>query len=224
MANMPPWSYSSLTAFETCPRQYHLVKVAKKVKEPPTVHTDWGIEVHKAFEDGLNENKPLPEKMAEWQPILTKFQLSPGTKHAELQLALDRDFKPVGWWDKSAWVRAVCDVVIENGATAFSGDYKTGKRKPGSKQLMLSAALLLHTKEYLQKVRTAFIWLPIKQLDKEEFSRDTLNTIWADFIPRTVKMEKAFQADKWMPKPSGLCNGWCPVGKENCEFWKPKRT
>lgn len=224
MANMPPWSYSSLSAFETCPRQYHLVKVIKTVKEPPAAYQDWGIEVHKAFEDGLVENKPLPEKMQEWQPILTKFQLAPGKKEAELKLALDRNFKPVDWRDKSAWSRGIGDVVLENGTTAFSGDYKTGKRKPGSSQLRLFAALLMHSREYLQKVKTAFIWLPIKQLDKEEFSRDDLGSIWADFVPRTVKMEKAFQADKWMPKPSGLCNGWCPVGKENCEFWKPKRS
>jgi len=224
MANMPPWSYSSLSAFETCPRQYHLVKVVKKVKEPPAAYQQWGIEVHKAFEDGLVENKPLPDKMAEWQPILTKFQLAPGKKEAELKMALDRNFKPVDWWDKSAWARGIGDVVLENGDKAFSGDYKTGKRKPGSSQLKLFAALLMQAREYLQEVKTSFIWLPIKKLDTERFTRDDLGDIWKDFIPRTVQMEKAFAADKWMPKPSGLCNGWCPVGRDNCEYWKPKRS
>ena len=33
---------------------------------------------------------------------------------------------------------------------------------------------------------------------------------------------QAFKTDTWQPRPSGLCNGWCPV--KTCEFWQPKRN
>ena len=222
--SMPPWSYSSLTAFETCPRQYHIMRVLKLVKEAPSEHIQWGKEVHTAFELGIKNNKPLPEKMSEWQPILMKFQKVEGTKEAELQLAVDKSFRPVGWWDKTAWARGIGDLVVERNTSALSVDWKTGKRKIGSEQLRMFAALLMNVRGHLQRVRTSFVWLPVKKLDTDDFARDDLKGIWADFIPRTVQMEKSFDTDKWPARPSGLCNGWCSVGKDNCEFWQPKRS
>ena len=41
-----PWSYSSLTSYETCPRRYDLVRNKRVVKEPPTEATIWGNKVH----------------------------------------------------------------------------------------------------------------------------------------------------------------------------------
>lgn len=220
---MPPWSYSSLTAFETCPRKFYHTKVAKTVKEPPTEHTAHGIEVHKAFEDSVNLGAPMPEKYAQWQPIALKLQQTPGEKLAELEIALDRQFRPVEWKDPDAWCRGIVDVVVEKDDAALAGDWKTGRRKPDSTQLMLFAALLMHAREHLKKVTTAFFWLKENKVDKSAYTRENLPTIWQEFMPRVKRLERAYEDDSWAPKPSGLCNGWCPVGRDKCEFWKPKK-
>ena len=218
MSNTPAWSYSSLTAFETCSRRYYLTRVAKVVKEPQTEATLHGNEVHKAFEDSVVKQQPMPDKYKEWQPIALKLQTAKGKREAELKLAINKSFQPVSWFDKSAWCRGIVDVVVENGVKAWAGDYKTGKRKPESTQLMLFAALLMHHKPYLEKVTTSFVWLKDKKIDTERFERGSIGNIWQEFMPRVQRMEIAYEKDKWVPNPSGLCKNWCPVGKKNCDF------
>lgn len=216
MNTMPAWSYSSLTAFETCPRRYYLTRVAKKVAEPQTEATTHGNEVHTAFEKTVLKREPLPKKYDEWQPIATKLLEVKGKREAELKLSINKSFQPVGWFDKSAWCRGIVDLNIENGTKAVALDYKTGKRKPESTQLMLFAALLFHNKQYLESITTAFVWLKDRKIDKAKFERDGVGMIWQEFMPRVQRMETAYQKDKWVPQPSGLCRAWCPCTE--CEF------
>lgn len=220
---MPAWSYSSLTKFETCPRQYYLTRVAKKVVETQGEAAKEGDAVHKAFEDSVKTQQPLPEKYSQWQPILMKINSAKGKREPELRIALNKSFQPVKWFDKTAWCRGIVDISIENGNKAIALDYKTGKRKPESTQLMLFAALLMHQKPYLERVTTGFVWLKDKKIDRDRFTRDQLGIIWQEFVPRVQRLEQAYDKDKWVPRPSGLCNGWCPVGRANCEFWREKR-
>ena len=216
MQNMPAWSYSSLTQFETCPRRYYLTKVAKKVAEPQTEATIHGNDAHKAFEVSVIKQEPLPPKYNEWQPIATKLLATKGKREPELKLAIDKSFRPVKWFDKTAWCRGIVDLSIENGTKAVALDYKTGKRKPESTQLQLFAALLFHHKPYLETVTTGFVWLKDKKIDKEKFQRDQLGIIWQEFVPRVQRMEIAFQKDKWIAQPAVLCRAWCPG--TTCEF------
>jgi hypothetical protein len=216
VSNMPAWSFSSLTAFETCARRYYLTKVAKTVREPPTEATTHGNEVHTAFENAVVRREPLPNKYAEWQPIAVQLQSVRGKREAELKLSIDKSFRPVKWTDKAAWCRGIVDLNIENNDKSVAIDYKTGKRKPDSTQLMLFAALLFHTKQYLQTVTTGFVWLKDRKIDKEKFEREQIGNIWQEFMPRVQRMEVAYDKDKWIPQPSGLCRAWCPCTE--CEF------
>lgn len=216
MRRMPAWSFSSLSAFETCPRRYYVTKVTREVVEPPTEATTHGNEVHAAFEQAVLKQEPLPQKYEQWQPIVTKINTAAARREAELKLAINKSFQPVGWFDKSAWCRGVVDLNIENGDKAVALDYKTGKRKPESTQLQLFAALLFHTKQYLANITTAFVWLKDGKLDRESYSRDEIGSIWQEFMPRVQRMESAYEKDKWVPQPSGLCRSHCPVLK--CEF------
>ena len=68
-----PWSYSALTAYETCPRRYWHTRVAKDVIEPETQALTWGNAVHKALELRAKENKPLPTGMEHWEPLIAKI-------------------------------------------------------------------------------------------------------------------------------------------------------
>lgn len=101
--------------------------------------------------------------------------------------------------------------------------HNTGKRKV-TDQLSLYAAYIFAHYEEVQTVTTSFVWLKENKLDNDVYKREDVGAIWQKLMPRIVRLEKAYEKDKWEPKPSGLCSGWCPVGKDKCEFWKPRRT
>lgn len=221
---MPPWSFSSLTKYETCPRQYQLVKVTKQVIEPPTEYTIWGQEVHKALEDRVRDGTPLTGKYETYEPIAGKISSITGTKFCEDEFAFRRDMTRCEFDDPEAWCRGIIDVWVLNGNKAVAYDYKTGKVKPNLDQLRLFAAFIMQAYPEVEVVSTGFLWLAHNKVTVETFTRQQLPEIWEDFMQRSLRLQASFDNDRWVPKPSGLCNGWCSAGKTLCEFWSPKRN
>jgi len=215
---IPSWTYSQLDSFETCPKKFYHLRVAKDFKDPPNEHSIWGERVHKAFEDRINHGTPLGEGMRQWEGIARKVERLPGTKYTEIKLSIDRAFQPAPWG--SSWSRGIADLLVINGEKAVVLDYKTGKRKP-SEQLALYTAYAFAHHEEVREVTSGFVWLKERKIDKQRFERKDLPDIWQSFLPRVSKLEKAYEREKWPAKPSGLCNGWCPVN--TCEFYKEKR-
>lgn len=220
----PPWSYSSLTNYENCPHQYYHLKVAKTVAQGDTEATIWGKEVHKAFEDHVKEGTPLPQFATHWGPLMeavTKRRDKGAVILTEQELAVTDDFQPTGFRDENAWARGIADLVVIQDGVATSIDYKTGKRKPGSKQLEMSAAMLFAAYKDVEVVNTGFMWLKEKRIDKDSIHRNEVSKIWGSFIPRVERLANSYEKDSWPVRPSGLCNGWCPV--KTCKFWKERR-
>lgn len=218
MEKRPAWSYSALNDFINCPRQYNL----KKTKQLAFVESDdmrVGRIRHKQLEDRLVSGTPLPKELAQMEPFIQRIAAAEGEKLAETKRTIDPEFKPVTWFSKDAWVRSIMDVGIAKPTEVWIGDYKTGKRRPGSDQLMLAAALEMHHRPEVERVRTSFIWLKENKLDSEVYVRDQLPTIWQHFMPKVARLESAFEKDRWPAQPSGLC-GWCDATKSQCEFSK----
>jgi hypothetical protein len=216
--NLPAWTFSQLEKFETCPKQFYHVRVAKDVIEPQTEATLWGSKVHTAMEDRIRDGTPLPEGMEQWEGFAKQICAMPGEKLAEEKMALDKSFQPAEW--DNAWTRGIADMLIVHGNKAATLDYKTGKRKL-THQLMLYAAYTFAYYSEVETVTTGFVWLRDKKIDRETFTRADIPTIWGTFLPKVRKLEAAYEKDKWMARPSGLCNGWCPV--KSCEFYKERR-
>lgn len=212
------WSYSALTAYETCPRRYELTRVSKKVKEPQTQATIWGNEVHKALELFAKEGKPLPKDMKKYERYVEKILSYEGKRVIEERIALNKNFHQTKWMAKDVWVRGIIDIGVVGSEKAYLLDWKTGKRRPDNDQLMLFAALAFAIYPWIDKVTTGFIWLKTGEFDKKVFTREQLPEIWNVFMPRLSRLAHSFENNKWTPKPSGLCKAWCPVGKSNCEF------
>lgn len=215
------WSHSALTKFETCPRQFYLTRITKQVKEPPTEHADWGNAVHKALELRVRDKTPLPEGMQQWEYLAAEFDRYEGVQ-TEQQIALTRNLETTGWFDKDVWCRSILDISVVGRRKAFAGDWKTGKVKPDNDQLKLFAAVLMQLNPELDQVNTAFIWLAHDKVSTNVFTRQQLPEIWEEYTQRAGRIQLAAEKDRWIPKPSGLCKGWCPVGKDFCEFWQPK--
>lgn len=215
------WSYSALGSFETCAHRHYRTKVAKNIPDPAGEDALWGQRVHKSLEERLRDNKPLPPSLANFEPYAARFAAAPGTLLVEQQIALNAKFEPTTWFGKDTWLRCVLDVAVLNGKRAVLADWKTGKRKPDNDQLELFAAVSFIQYPEVEHASTGFVWLKEKKMDREQYTRDDAARIWGNFLPRVARMERAFSSGTWDKKPSGLCNGWCPV--KDCEFWKPKR-
>ena len=56
---------------------------------------------------------------------------------------------------------------------------------------------------------------------KKVWGRAEIEALWNLFIGDLRQYAEAFKGDVWQPRPSGLCNGWCPV--KTCAHWKPRR-
>lgn len=216
MANKPmqAWSYSTLTSYETCPRRHYLTKVARTVTEPQTEAIVWGNTVHKALETRANTGAELPVVIKPYEQLVDSIRSAPGELVVERKFAIDKQFKPTEW--KTSWARGIVDIGVINGNKASLFDWKTGKVKPDSDQMKLMALLTMATYDQITVVDTAFVYLKHNHIDKENFTRDQVPDLWNEFLPRVTRMEKAYEQDKWEPKPSGLCRSWCPC--TGCEF------
>lgn len=212
-----PWSYSSLTAYETCPRRFFLTRISKQVSEPQTAATTHSNEVHKALELHVGGKKYLPEKYQSYLPIANKVRDAPGEKLLEYKFGLTSDLRPTTFFGKDVWVRGVLDVCVVHPGKAIVMDWKTGKRKVDNDQLRLFAGAALSLWPHVKTVKTGYVWLQTEQIDTETFDAGQRQEIFQDFAARVHRMEVSEKNDDWPAKPSGLCKAWCPVGKQLCE-------
>ena len=211
MENNVAWSFSALTQFETCPKQYYHYKVAKDIKDFGNEKSNYGQDVHKALELRLVKGKKLPMDMQHHEPIIQKIEATEGTKLGEQKLALNNQFQPTGWFDSDAWVRAVLDVAVVNNPTAFIGDYKTGKIKNDFTQLTLSAAIFSAYEPEITEYRLAYLWLGHKQISSKSVSRRDLLSVWNDILPRQRRLADAVQATEFPARPNYLCKKYCGI-------------
>ena len=212
-----PWSYSSLSAYETCPRRFYLTRISKQVSEPQTEATRHGNEVHQALEKYVGGKASLPEKYGNYLHIADKLKAAKGEKLLEYKFGLTKALKPTTFFGKDVWLRGVLDVCIIQDKSAVVLDYKTGKRKIDMDQLRLFAGSALSLWPWVKNVKAGYIWLQNDKMDTEVFEPEHKVEIFQDFAARVHRMETSEKNDDWPARPSGLCKNWCPVGKALCE-------
>lgn len=230
------WSHSALSDFINCPRAYFHKRVAKDVEDPPNDAGLAGDFVHKAFEAYLRDGTPLPseypEDIREWPTgikppsayadYLDALKGSSGEMHVECKYAINEKMEPCDFFAEDVWCRGILDVLHIDGDRARILDHKTGKRKQDTRQLKLNSLLLFIHHPEVNTIKTGYAWLKDNAIDVETYTREEEATLWQEFAPDLVRYRTAYRQEMFVPKTSGLCNGWCPVTK--CEFWKPKRS
>lgn len=222
------WSYSSLTAFETCPRRFYETRVAKTITEAQGAPLLLGNAAHKCLELRVARGTPIPkliqvtdadgstqsQSSQGWERIVESI-LAKADEDTEViterQICLDDRFCETDWFGKDAWVRGVVDLGLVKQAKALLLDWKTGKRKLDVDQLQLFAALAMHAWPKLERVVTGFVWLKPGTVDKASYTRADIPSIWERFLPRVKRMKQAHEENTWPERPSGLCKAWCPV-------------
>lgn len=219
------WSHSALELFENCPRQYHELKVLKRFPVQATAEMDWGLYVHKAFEDFLLLGTALPLDLQAHQPFLAAFKALPGELAGEERLALDTTLRQCDYFDKvrEVWYRGQVDARKRDRAAGTSHilDHKTGKVKSDFTQLKGFAMFEFLTQPEIHTCRVEYYWTQTRGTSGETYTREQLPELLRFFAVKLNRFADAFLTETFMPKQSGLCNGWCPV--TDCEFWRPKR-
>ena len=214
---LPPWSYSALKLFETCPRKYQAERVTKEVSYTDTAATLFGKEVHKCAEDFLNGTiSCVPPKFSFIEPYLLTLQAFPGEKFCEMELGVKKEdgrLVACGFKDPEVWFRGIADLVIVDGTRAWVVDYKTGKsaKYADPRQLALMAACLFLKFPEIEKIKTSLLFVVSKDFIKEDFSAEFGLNIFAELDGLLKHREIAYNTDTWNPRPNGLCRKWCSV-------------
>lgn len=210
------WSYSSLKDYQTCPRQYHEVKVLKRFAKKPTPQMLFGTEIHQALENYVKHGTPLPPNSQRFKKQLDPLREMPGEKFPEHQMALTIDRVPCKFGAPDYWVRGITDLLVVDGEQGYIVDYKTGSNKyPDPKQLQLMALLTFAHFPEVQHIKAGLLFVVHEHFVTSEYTRDDVEGLWKDFAPTLERLRISYEKDMWQPNPTPLC-GWCPV--KTCEF------
>lgn len=211
------WSYSSISLFQQCPRKYYRLRVAKDIKEPVQEHLLYGSDVHRAAEEYVRDDKPLPPKYAYIQPQLDILKAIEGEKYCEYQMGLTRDMQPCDFRDPNVWFRGIADLLIVNGDRARVADYKTGKssRYADTKQLELLSLLVFKHFPQVKHVKAGLIFVVAEDLVRAEYAADNQPATWQKWLPEITRLEEAYKREVWNPRPNFTCRNYCAV--KDCE-------
>ena len=189
------WSHSSLKDYEGCQRRYHEVKVLKKYPFQETEATIYGNVVHEAIELYIRDGKPIPEKYAQFKPVVDSFLAKPGRKFAEYEMALTKDLKVCNWGSPNAWVRGIADVlsIDDENLTAWCGDWKTGNnRYPDRDQLVLMSLMIFQHFPHIRKVNSALLFIVKNDMVRMQMTRDQAEQFWWKYRERLARMEESY--------------------------------
>ena len=209
------WSYSSLKTFQQCPKKYYHLKVAKDIKDTGSEATIYGNEVHQAAEQYVMHDTPIPPKFAYVLPVLNVLKSIEGDKHCELKLGLIKDgdtYKPCGFFDEGVWWRGIADLLIIQGDTAFSVDYKTSKNAKYAdvKQLDLVATALFAHFPQVNTIKSGLLFVVSNEFVTKNHVREGTKEYMEPFHQDLARLEQAMSNNVWNASAGPLC-GWCPV-------------
>lgn len=222
-------SFSRLNTFEQCEAKFDYLYVSKVVKDEFGEASAYGDRVHKTLEaygkreiDTDNLTLEQSQTVKRWGPLVD-FLLAKtdGVVLFEEKLTVDNQLKQVDWYSKSAYIRAIVDLLIIDGDTAYCFDYKTGKQKDDDTQLKLFAAMVMWVYPQVKTVKTAYLWLMTNKKTSALYTRKDLDKLWATLRKRFDKVAITVDAGYFQPTPSGLC-GYCPA-KKICPDAKTRR-
>ena len=215
MTNNITWSYSSIKTFDQCPKKYYHLRIAKDVKDSGSEATMYGQELHKAAEDYIKADTPIPPKFKFVTPVVDSVKNIPGDKHCELKLGVKKTptgYEPCGFYDKDVWWRGISDVVVMQGDMAYSLDYKTSKnaKYADTKQLDLLAGAVFTHYPKIMEIKSALLFVVSNEMVKKKHEFMMQMSYLNSMEPELTRLEAAIKTNVWNPNSGPLCK-FCPV-------------
>jgi len=218
------WSPTKIDTFANCPRQFYGKYVSGEFAEDEndkSAEQKWGIFVHKQFEDRLGVNTPLPKELSAHNPFMDEMAALPGTLFTERKVTMDKKLRPCSWYEREAFFRAILDLTVVDAPKAVIVDYKTGKPHKKMRQLIICSLWTFAAYPNVEEIDAKYYWTVNMTTTGDTFYRRDTDKLWGTLAGDLQQYKEAYHTDIWQPRPSGLCNGWCPDTK--CDHWRPKR-
>jgi len=190
-------------------------------------HLIKGQKIHKYLEDYVNHRKDGKDDIAEnsldavenGKEFADKIidEYTPKGVFAELQLAVDKDWNPTGWFDADAYMRAIVDFSAYGTDTAEAIDWKSGKftnytPDSGYGQLELTAGFMFALKPEIEVVKTRYVYVEHRKAVMKKYSNDRFIPIREYFDEKSIEVNAE---TKFLPKKNRFCN-WCEATKSMC--------
>lgn len=239
------WSYSRLSQYEKCPRQFKLKHIDRIPEPAPGEAMLRGDRIHKGLEAYLRgKARALPKDIKKTVGPLAKDYAAMrkmGTVAVEIELASDRHWELVPWFGSGTWFRQKIDAAYElvlkrdemgllRGVRAVRLiDHKTGKVREGEHYEQLELYVPVASRRWPDA--DAFI-CQMLYVDHGQASAPAV------FLnePKTVgRIEKKweqraapiFRDRQFKAKPSGWVCEYCPYSKHKggpCQDAAPPRA
>lgn len=205
------WSFSRWKVWELCPQKAHF-KFNERRPEPEGAALIRGKTVHDAGERYLSvERKPraVPPGYELFASELAELRRDKAA--AEVEIAFDRGWRPVGWFDDAAWCRVKIDALATSKRRARVVDFKTGRERPDHlEQLELYALALLKLDSRLEEVHVELWYLDSGEVVEADYARaeeDRLEDAWEARL-------RAMLADRRFPARPGSHCRFCPYSHQ----------
>lgn len=226
--NLMPLSWSRISVYRQCPRQFEAKYITKQYPdESDNPAFTKGNMVHKQLEDYINSLKGKKVKSSMGliaiavKPIIDSFfrRFVPEDIHAEKQLALDHNYKECDWFasaDVVKW-RAIIDMLVKIRCDRlYVNDFKTGKVREYAEergQLHLTSMLLFELYPEIESITCSYLFTEHKESRVVTFQRaeHVANKAAFDLEWALINEDTDFDAKK-----NKYCH-FCGV-KDECEF------
>ena len=212
----PSFSYSSLSQFITCPKQYSAHKVEKYIEYTDTSATLYGKDLHSAAEHYVRDGTMLPQKYDYIKSYLDKLVAIKGDKFCELEVGIkivNDEYVYCEFNDEERYYRGIADLVIVDihKQIAYIVDYKSGKSAKYSdvKQLALLAAAVFLKYPALKVIKGMLLFVVSQEIIKAEYVYDKRFEIFDKLKEVLTQREVAYETGIFNTKPNGLCRQWC---------------
>lgn len=158
-------------------------------------------------------------------PLVTKFTEAHMDIAVELEIAFNKKLKPVDWFSKDAWFRAILDLAgcVDPGKKQTIRsilDWKTGQVRPSVDQLRLYNLTTFLKWPDTERVTSFFAFIDHKKYsDPVTSNRSELESLKDEFFDRAEGIQIADRNDDWPARKCYKCN-WC--GIQDCRYVRRK--
>ncbi|MCA1800501.1 MAG: PD-(D/E)XK nuclease family protein [Actinobacteria bacterium] len=229
-------SWSRISDYQTCPLKFKLKYLDKEENfkidnDNKPIHLVKGERIHKALEDYANDVRDDPNtvKTNHSEPgvmngklLVDRYAAEYGHENifAEMKLCVDKDWQPIEWFSRDAYLRAIVDFSAYADNKSLAVDWKTGKYRSytppdGFGQLELTTAFMFALKE-VEEVQTEYDYVEHRKSTKKKYHISHFDEIRSHFdgVHEQVNAE-----EDWLPKRNDFCF-FCPATKSQCPFSK----
>lgn len=206
------YTFTILNQYRNCGHAMFRRYVKRDIPYVQSEAAKHGDEGHQAMERRIGSRQALPEKFAYCEPFASAFDGRNAL--VELKLAMTREGRTTGFWDKDCHFRGKADCAVIGGTKAYIRDWKFGSSKYEDPFELETNALLLKIKyPELEVIRGDYCYLKENRIG-QSYDLSRFQATWNEILRLVNLIEADRRSGAFEKRRSGLC-GWCDV--KDCE-------